>query len=174
MFIAMYNCVILPSVQINSRNSAECFWEIGISPTAHTSAQTSARMAWAVVFRLRLIPIQETRQSFSAVLYTISTVLTSQRLRLYIKMRVTLHSHSFLVGVARLVSRAPCLRKCARRNSDCCTADRVSVCFCRATSWDKKARANCPCFLSGRSGETWTRGLTVPNRTRYQTALHPD
>jgi hypothetical protein len=45
MFIAMYNCVILPSVQINSRNSAECFWEIGISPTAHTSAQTSARMA---------------------------------------------------------------------------------------------------------------------------------
>ena len=23
MFIAMYNCVILPSVQINSRNSAE-------------------------------------------------------------------------------------------------------------------------------------------------------
>ena len=55
-----------------------------------------------VVFRLWLIPIQETRQSFSAVLYTISTVLTSQRVRLYIKMRVTLHSHSFLVGVARL------------------------------------------------------------------------
>ena len=134
------------------------------------------RHAWRelVVFRLRLIPIQETRQSFSAVLYTISTVLTSQRLRLYIKMRVTLHSHSFLVGVARLVSRAPCLRKCVRRNSDCCTANRVSVCFFRATSWDKKARANCPCFLSGRSGETWTRGLTVPNRTRYQTALHPD
>ena len=127
-----------------------------------------------VVFRLWLIPIQETRQSFSAVLYTISTVFTSQRLRLYIKMRVTLHSHSFLVGVARLVSRAPCLRKCARRNSDCCTANRVSVCFCRTTSWGKKARANCPCFLSGRSGETWTRGLTVPNRTRYQTALHPD
>ena len=55
-----------------------------------------------VVFRLWLIPIQETRQSFSAVLYTISTVFTSQRLRLYIKMRVPLHSHSFLVGVARL------------------------------------------------------------------------
>ena len=73
-----------------------------ISPLAHTSAQTSARIARAVVFCLWLIPIQETRQSFSAVLYTISTVLTSQRLRLYIKMRVPLHSHSFLVGVARL------------------------------------------------------------------------
>lgn len=85
-------------------------------------------------FAYRLIPVQETRQSFSAVLYTISTVLTSQRLRLYIKMRVTLHSHSFLVGVARLVSRAPCLRKCSRRNSDCCIANRVSVCFCRTTS----------------------------------------
>ena len=39
---------------------------------------------------------------------------------------------------------------------------------------DKRHGLFCPCLLSGRSGETWTRGLTVPNRTRYQTALHPD
>ena len=119
-------CGISPTAYTNSRNSAECFWEIGISSLVHTSAQTSARTACSFFisvsmyaqahvvciallksillwyFAYRLIPVQETRQSFSAVLYTISTVLTSQRLRLYIKMRVPLHSHSFLVGVTGL------------------------------------------------------------------------
>ena len=38
-------CGISPSTHTNSRNSAECFWEIGISALAHTSAQTSARKA---------------------------------------------------------------------------------------------------------------------------------
>ena len=31
-----------------------------------------------------------------------------------------MHSAKFVVGVARLVRREPCLRKCSRRNSDCC------------------------------------------------------
>ena len=31
-----------------------------------------------------------------------------------------MHSAKFVVGVARLVRREPCLWKCSRRNSDCC------------------------------------------------------
>ena len=31
-----------------------------------------------------------------------------------------MHSAKFVVGVARRVRREPCLRKCSRRNSDCC------------------------------------------------------
>lgn len=48
---------------------------------------------------------------------------------------------------------------------------------CRTTQTPRTASAGCPSFAfgrSGRSGEIRTRGLTVPNRTRYQTALHPD
>ena len=48
---------------------------------------------------------------------------------------------------------------------------------CRTTQTPRTTSAGCPSFAfgrSGRSGEIRTRGLTVPNRTRYQTALHPD
>ena len=48
---------------------------------------------------------------------------------------------------------------------------------CRTTQTPRTTSAGCPSFAfgrSGRSGEIRTRGLTVPNRTRYQTALHPE
>ena len=44
------NCGISSSTHTNSRNSAEWLREIGISPTAHTSAQTSARMTCSFLY----------------------------------------------------------------------------------------------------------------------------
>ena len=69
---------------------------------------------------LTIIPIQETRQRYSAALYICTHVFALQSAHIYIKMRVLLHSHSFLVGVARLERSEPCRWKCSRRNSDCC------------------------------------------------------
>mgnify|MGYP003512074570 CR=1 FL=1 len=83
---------------------------------AHTTAQTSARLACSFLY-----PIQRLRK---------------RKLNGYKKTECTLRMHSakFVVGVARLVRREPCLRKGSRRNSDCYFVNRVSVSFGRTTS----------------------------------------
>ena len=83
---------------------------------AHTTAQTSARLACSFLY-----PFQRLRK---------------RKLNGYKKTECTLcmHSAKFVVGVSRLVRREPCLRKGSRRNSDCYFVNRVSVSFGRTTS----------------------------------------
>ena len=84
--------------------------------------------------------------------------------------RITIHSRSRCVGV-----RDGSGNRAAGADANTLQDFPAGCCEIRlAARWSEQGVAKFALRRGGRSGEIRTRGLTVPNRTRYQTALHPE